>query len=128
MLLVALVLASGCGQASSPPPERPAAPPAPGAIVYSVDVDAILLAYEQGMLVDGSGTTNLTETDHRVVRAVADDGRVMVLDDDHDQGGGLYLRWQPRSGRVHQPTHRRAQRAGGALRAPTPPSTSTEPI
>ena len=101
VLLVALVVASGCGGASSPPPERLVAPPAAGAIVYSVEVDPILLAYEQGMLVDGSGTVNLTETDHRVVRAVAGDGRLMVLEDYHDHGGGLYLRWQARSGRVH---------------------------
>jgi hypothetical protein len=47
--------------------------------VYSGDVDAFLLVYQEGLPVDDRGTVNLTRTDHRAVRAVSSDGQLMVL-------------------------------------------------
>lgn len=100
LLAFAALVASGCSQPAGTGDHKrnTTPPPAPGAIVYSVHAYGVLAGYEYGALVDDDGVTILTETDHRVVRAVSQDGRLMVLGDYHDRGGGLFARWRARAG------------------------------
>ena len=103
VLVIVGLLGAGCGDSDSAPTVQVGQLPAGGAIVYSIHSDGALGlgAYEEGRLRSGppGSDTGLTETDHRAVLATSSDGRLVLVDDFHADGG-VFARWRGANGAV----------------------------
>jgi hypothetical protein len=102
---VAGCLLGACGGSHSGRTEHVGRLPAAGGVVYSVAFDSPigLGSYQEGRLrgVPTKSDAGLTQTDHRAVTATSSDGRLIVIDDFHPEGGGgVFVRWRGTKGLV----------------------------
>jgi hypothetical protein len=104
VVIAATALGAGCTAAAPPTREaRLGTLPDRGAVLYSWSSDGFLLSIESSA-VRGRRPyqrTQMTQTDHRQVLHVAQDGRAVVINDYHEDGRqGTYVRWSSR-GHIH---------------------------